>query len=1381
MLRLLLAFSLLFCFSLCGELPAQDLEDEFPPGLLARYTSGSRSIERIDDRIAFVWNDSAPDLRLPGSPFNAEWTALQLIRKNDTYRYALYLAGDAELFLDGKSILKASSNKPAWFESEPVELRFGEHDFKLTYRKSSPEATLKLYWSSNAYPLEPVPRESFFREESHPKSKLFDAGQRQFVSRRCANCHQTDLPLPELAAPSLENIENSLSADWIVGKLTDPEQTEPHGKMPRFGFNDEDAQAIAAYLLDRARPADLQELPKSKDKNADLTEGERLFHSRGCLACHQMNGLGNDDAFAGSALDKIAAKRSPDWIFTWLTSPEKLNRDHRMPLIELAKDERRQLTVYLSSKGEAPGNPAKPEASKLAQQGKELITKARCANCHRIRGIEADRKDLPSLASLKPDPGCVTRKLSLTAPSYESQQLDRPAMADFTQQMQQTSPPMQVSQQARGELLLETKNCIQCHPRGRSQGIVAIAGKVSKSLESLRGESEAMIPPSLDAVGDKLQDEALLKSVSGEQPRRMDWLHIRMPNFKHSKEEAQLLAETFIAEDRIPDGAPDPHIFTVQDDQKTSPEELLTSNTLVGPRGFSCVACHSLGDYKPRNVALGTRGSNLLDIGKRMRSSYFIRWTRAPIRIVPGMEMPSIGHKPVPGILDADIDRQLAVIWKGINDPDFTIPTDPASVEQFWVVAPEHPARVIRDVFELSKETGDGYVARALAVGFNNQHSILFDLDLFEPRVWTYGDFARQKTAGKSWYWNMAGVPVKAWKSSGGGFRILRGGALVEAAKDNSQIGELRSYRPSADGIELTYSLWFDSDVGRERIDVREVWKPVHDSPQGWRRTIFTDAKKRPDHPEVVLMLPETELDRSGEVSVLPANRVNTVKSERFALVGDQLSVTYRKSLSEPFLPPKPKPVIINEATPITSAPGFDGVRLPLRGDIMPTGICWDAKGRMLFTSLKGDLFRAIDSDHDGVEDHLDLLAEGLSAPYGVIAYRDNNLLEGGAEKLLVAQKPEVLELSDSNGDGTYEERRVFATGWGFSENYHDWTCGFARDEFGNFYVGLGSDYSQKDRPQERSRWRGSVLRIAYDSSEITPIAHSFRYPTGVAIDPKGRLFATDNQGVQNTFNELNHLQVGKYYGVPSRHEENPDAPITPPAIQIPHPWVRSVNGLAFVPDDIPALAPLAGHGIGCEYNSRLLVRFTLQEVDGILQGATYYFTKPIEQATPDNFIGPISIGISKQGEISIGSILDSGWLGGQNIGAIAKLTPQKVMPNGLRELTATKDGFRLKFFQPVDRSAAVKTENYSISGYTREWAGSYATPDKDRHRADVTSAKISKDGRTVHLVVEGRREGFVYEVTAQNLSTDETPLFPETGHFTLHRIPGTPLSKTSE
>lgn len=47
-------------------------------------------------------------------------------------------------------------------------------------------------------------------------------------------------------------------------------------------------------------------------------------------------------------------------------------------------------------------------------------------------------------------------------------------------------------------------------------------------------------------------------------------------------------------------------------------------------------------------------------------------------------------------------------------------------------------------------------------------------------------------------------------------------------------------------------------------------------------------------------------------------------------------------------------------------------------------------------------------------------------------------------------------------------------------------------------------------------------------------------------------------------------------------------------AIQIPHPWTRSVNGLVFLTGK-EGYPDLKGHGIGCEYNGRFLIRFTTQ------------------------------------------------------------------------------------------------------------------------------------------------------------------------------------------
>lgn len=193
----------------------------------------------------------------------------------------------------------------------------------------------------------------------------------------------------------------------------------------------------------------------------------------------------------------------------------------------------------------------------------------------------------------------------------------------------------------------------------------------------------------------------------------------------------------------------------------------------------------------------------------------------------------------------------------------------------------------------------------------------------------------------------------------------------------------------------------------------------------------------------------------------------------------------------------------------------------------MPTAITWTSKGQLAFTSLKGHVYLAEDTDGDGLEDKLILVEEGLAAPYGIIA--------DGLD-LIVAHKPELLRLRDTDGDGRADIREVVATGWGYTDNYHDWTCGIVRDDKGDLFVALGSDYTQKGRPAERAQYRGNVLRIT-PSGQITPVATGLRYATGLALTVDGELLATDQQGEQNVFNELNAIRLGRRYGVPAIHD----------------------------------------------------------------------------------------------------------------------------------------------------------------------------------------------------------------------------------------------------
>ena len=233
------------------------------------------------------------------------------------------------------------------------------------------------------------------------------------------------------------------------------------------------------------------------------------------------------------------------------------------------------------------------------------------------------------------------------------------------------------------------------------------------------------------------------------------------------------------------------------------------------------------------------------------------------------------------------------------------------------------------------------------------------------------------------------------------------------------------------------------------------------------------------------------------------------------------------------------------------------------------------------------------------------------------------------------------------------------------------------QDRDGNLYLALGSDYQQPERPSERSLWRGKVLKVDLSrprGERVEPFGHELRFPQGIAIDSQDRLFVTDQQGVANTFNEINHILPGRHYGVEAMHEEDRDVAETRPAVQVPHPWTRSVNGLMFLPDDLEGpLAPFAGHGVGAEYNSKFLIRISLQEVDGELQGATYYLSRPTWEDEANTFLGPMCVALGPTGDLYVGSIHDSGWLGGQNTGEIVRLSPNgEQLPNGIRELRGT-------------------------------------------------------------------------------------------------------------
>ena len=190
----------------------------------------------------------------------------------------------------------------------------------------------------------------------------------------------------------------------------------------------------------------------------------------------------------------------------------------------------------------------------------------------------------------------------------------------------------------------------------------------------------------------------------------------------------------------------------------------------------------------------------------------------------------------MPDVLDGSLQKQIGAMWKALSDERFTPPTVTSRFEQVVNVEPGGTPRIIRDVFTIGIDKDRVPVARAMAIGFENGHNILIDLDTMRIRLWTMGEFARQRTEGKSWYWDMPGVVVRRFSKAAFEQTWTLNGNPVEAVVDEDRSYELLSYRTVDNRVEVTCRQWFgDVSASPPRPDLNP-----HNSVTAWNN---------PNHP----------------------------------------------------------------------------------------------------------------------------------------------------------------------------------------------------------------------------------------------------------------------------------------------------------------------------------------------------------------------------------------------------------------------------------------------------------------------------------------------------------------------------------------------------
>ncbi|WP_420643842.1 DUF7133 domain-containing protein [Candidatus Leptofilum sp.] len=256
---------------------------------------------------------------------------------------------------------------------------------------------------------------------------------------------------------------------------------------------------------------------------------------------------------------------------------------------------------------------------------------------------------------------------------------------------------------------------------------------------------------------------------------------------------------------------------------------------------------------------------------------------------------------------------------------------------------------------------------------------------------------------------------------------------------------------------------------------------------------------------------------------------------------------------------PAPTPVGVVELPGATVPPGFSFVKF---ADIFrPTGLTFDAAGRLFVTSFDGTVHILQDVDGDGRSDSDVQFAAGFSTPLGITLRPNSN-------DVYVSSTGQITLLRDENRDDVADVRETLVSGLPTGLHQND-NLKFGAD--GWLYMGIGSTCDVCDEADDRS---ATIMRFNVDSGESEIIAIGLRNPYDLAFHPAtGDLFATDNGrddlGLGSPFEELNHIVVGGNYGWPGcwNDGEGSDCAETETAVAFfdAH---ASANGLDFYTGD---------------------------------------------------------------------------------------------------------------------------------------------------------------------------------------------------------------------
>ncbi len=383
---------------------------------------------------------------------------------------------------------------------------------------------------------------------------------------------------------------------------------------------------------------------------------------------------------------------------------------------------------------------------------------------------------------------------------------------------------------------------------------------------------------------------------------------------------------------------------------------------------------------------------------------------------------------------------------------------------------------------------------------------------------------------------------------------------------------------------------------------------------------------------------------------------------------------------------------------------------------------------------------------------------------------------------LYVAHRRAITRLLDNDGDGYFETHEDVAQGWE-GWNYHQFVFNLEHID-GKLYAALSTTMAppgwegMQTNAGPNGPMRGGILEVDLSSNDVRLVAGGTRTPNGLGVTTDGTLIYLDNQGTWMPTSELCEVIPGRFYGhynwtrfVPKLAERFPigghpsawcDLPRTPAALYLPQ------NELINSPTQAQAIRKgiFAGQMLVGELTAGGIRRVFLERVNGQLQGCVFRFTQGLESGVNRMVWGP-------DGALYVGGIGAGGnwnWNGTQF--GLQRLEPTDKLAFEMHSVSATPDGFVIRFTKPVDSAWLEDPSHYSVQQWRYEPTQEYGGPKVDTQTLRVTSARPSQDALSVSLTIPGLRIGDCIHIHTDPVSTGGEAIWSTDAYYTLNAIP---------